>query len=65
MQECTQSLGTPPNKSFFFKKNPKHNLHKYEQLLILMYAITVDESMVLVYEQEMKQQFSVEKSLSF
>lgn len=30
-----------------------------------MYAITIDESMVLVYAQETKQQFSVEKSLSF
>lgn len=30
-----------------------------------MYAITIDESMVLVYDQETKQQFSVEKSLSF
>lgn len=30
-----------------------------------MYAITIDESMVLVYDQETKQQFSAEKSLSF
>lgn len=30
-----------------------------------MYAITIDESMVLVYDQETKQQFSVEKFLSF
>lgn len=50
---------------FLKKKNPKHNVCKYEQLLILMYVITVDESMVLVYEQETKQQFSVEKSVSF
>lgn len=49
----------------FFKKPPKHNVCKYEQLLILMYAITIDESMVLVYDQETKQQFSAEKSLSF
>lgn len=65
MQACTQSLGTPPNKKNVFLKTPKHNVCKYEQLLILMYAITIDESMVLVYDQETKQQFSVEKSLSF